>query len=106
MDASEQYAPGWPGVSATWTSSAKNGVGTALSSGSRVWFTLGHGILDEIYYPRVDTACTRVLGFIVTDGHSYFSEEKRHSSHKIEQHAPGVPLYRVTNTSEDQRYLI
>ena len=29
---------------------------------SRVWFTLSHGILNEIYYPRVDQACTRDLG--------------------------------------------
>ena len=35
---------------------------------SRVWFTLSHGILNEIYYPRIDQACTRDFGFIVTDG--------------------------------------
>jgi hypothetical protein len=49
-------APGWPGIPARWTSSAKSGVGTALGTGSRVWFTLSHGILNEIYYPRVDSA--------------------------------------------------
>ena len=52
-------APGWPGIPPRWTSSAKSGVATALSATSRVWFTLSHGILDEIYYPRVDQACTR-----------------------------------------------
>jgi len=31
-------APGWPGIPPRWTSSAKSGVGTALSLGSRVWF--------------------------------------------------------------------
>ena len=46
---------------------------------SRVWFTLSHGILNEIYYPRVDQACTRDLGLIVTDGQDFFSEEKRHT---------------------------
>ena len=55
-------APGWPGIPPRWTSSAKSGVGTALSPVSRVWFTLSHGILDEIYYPRVDQACTRDFG--------------------------------------------
>ena len=30
-----------------------------VSRESRVWFTLGHGILNEVYSPRVDHACTR-----------------------------------------------
>jgi len=49
-------APGWPGIPARWTSSAKSGVGTALTARSRVWFTLSHGILNEVYYPRIDQA--------------------------------------------------
>ena len=52
-------APGRPGISPRWTSSAKSGVGTSLSSESRVWFTLSHGILNEVYYPRLDQACIR-----------------------------------------------
>lgn len=62
------YARGWPGIPARWTSSAKSGVGTSLSPASRVWFTISHGILNEIYYPRVDQACTRDLGLIITEG--------------------------------------
>ncbi|HLK35511.1 MAG TPA: hypothetical protein VKU41_02080, partial [Polyangiaceae bacterium] len=60
-------APGWPGIPGRWTSSAKTGVGTALNRVSRVWFTLSHGILNEVYYPHLDQACTRDLGLIVTD---------------------------------------
>ena len=70
-------APGRPGIPPRWTSSAKSGVGTALSDTSRVWFTISHGILNEVYYPRVDQACIRDLGLIVTDGASFFAEEKR-----------------------------
>ena len=51
-----------------------------VSPASRVWFTLSHGILNEIYYPRVDQACTRDMGLIITDGTDFFSEEKRHAS--------------------------
>ena len=58
MSDSNVYAPGWPGLAPRWTSSAKSGVGAAINRNSRVWFTLSHGILDEIYFPRVDTACT------------------------------------------------
>jgi glucoamylase len=102
----EPFAPGWPGLPARWTSSAKSGVGTAVSRDSRVWFTLSHGILNEIYYPRVDHACTRDFGFIVTDGHTYFSEEKRDARSETSQVAPGIPAYRIHNTSADGRYRI
>ncbi|HUI87259.1 MAG TPA: glucan 1,4-alpha-glucosidase [Anaerolineales bacterium] len=99
-------APGAPGIPARWTSSAKSGVGTALTFSSRVWFTLSHGIFDEIYYPRVDQACTRDMGFLVTDGQDYFSEEKRQTDQQIEMLASGVPAFRLTNTSLDGRYRI
>jgi glucoamylase len=100
------FAPGWPGIPARWTSSAKSGIGTAVSRDSRVWFTLSHGILNEIYYPRVDHACTRDLGFIVTDGQSFFSEEKRDARSETAQLAPGIPAYRIRNTASDGRYRI
>jgi glucoamylase len=73
---------------------------------SRVWFTLSHGILNEIYYPRVDHACSRDLGFIVTDGRTYFSEEKRDAHSETSHLTPGVPAYEVHNTALDRRYRI
>src|SRR5581483_4828532 len=79
-----KQAPGSPGIPARWTSAEKSGVGTALTPLSRVWFTLSHGILNEIYYPRTDRACTRDFGLLVADGQSYFSEEKRDCKHHIE----------------------
>jgi glucoamylase len=100
------YAPGWPGIPPRWTSSAKTGVGTALSASSQVWFTLSHGIFNEIYYPRIDQACTRDLGLIVTDGMNFFSEEKRHTHSEVSYLAEGVPAYRVANTCEEGRYRI
>ena len=102
----EMFAPGWPGLPPRWTSSAKTGVGTSVSRDSRVWFTLRHGILNEIYYPRVDNACTRDLGFIVTDGQTYFSEEQRDTTSETFQVQPGVPAYAIRNTASDGRYRI
>lgn len=71
-----------------------------------MWFTLRHGILNEIYYPRVDNACTRDLGFIVTDGRTCFSEEQRDTRSESAQVQPGTPAYRVRNTAADGRYRI
>ena len=95
MTDSIKNAPGWPGIPARWTSSAKSGVGTAFKATSRVWFTLSHGIFNEIYYPRLDQACVRDMGLIVTDGTDFFSEEKRHCDHKTEYLAR---LYRLINS--------
>jgi glucoamylase len=106
MSANGQYAPGWPGIAARWTTSAKSGVGTALSADSRVWFSISHGILNEIYYPRVDRACTRDLGLIVTDGKGFFSEEKRQTETEVETLAAGVPAYKLANTCVQGNYRI
>jgi glucoamylase len=106
MTHSNAFAPGWPGSPPRWTSSAKSGVGTAFNPASRVWFTLSHGIFNEIYYPRLDHACVRDMGLIVTDGDTYFSEEKRHCRHEIAYLAPAVPAYRLTNTCKDGHYQI
>jgi glucoamylase len=105
-DNSNTYAPGWPGITPRWTSSAKSGVGTALQTASRVWFTLSHGIIDEVYYGRVDWACTRDMGLLVSDGHDYLSEEKRDAQHEVSFLAPGVPAYCLINTDLAGRYRI
>lgn len=106
MSESERYAPGWPGIPPRWTSSAKTGIGTALNQHSRVWFTLSHGILNEIYYPRVDQACTRDMGFLVSNGVDFFSEEKRNCAFDNLPVEPGIPIYRLTNTCLEGRYRI
>ncbi|HTF99556.1 MAG TPA: glycoside hydrolase family 15 protein, partial [Nitrospirota bacterium] len=106
MSEKQNFAPGWPGIPPRWTSSAKDGVGTSLNPANRVLFTLSHGILDEVYYPRMDQACTRDMGMLVTDGRSYFSDEKRSTRHVITPLANGVPAFRIVNTSEDGRYRI
>src|ERR1700723_4223463 len=97
-------APGSPGIPARWTSSAKDGVGAALSERSRVWFTISHGIVNEIYYPRVDQACVRHLGLIVTDGDTFFAEVKRDCQTVVERVEDGVPAFRLTSTHGGGRF--
>lgn len=106
MSDSNRYAFGWPGIEPRWTSSAKSGVGTAMSLASRVWFTLSHGIINEIYYPRIDQACTRDMGFIITDGHNFFSEEKRHTASSVKYIESAIPAFRLENTCKQGNYRI
>ncbi|TIQ32785.1 MAG: glucan 1,4-alpha-glucosidase [Mesorhizobium sp.] len=104
MAVTPTVAQGAPGIPARWTSSAKAGVGTALSARSPLWFTISHGILNEIYYPRLDSACTRDMGLMVTGPGGSFSEEKRDTLHLIEPFEDGVPAYRLANTAADGSY--
>lgn len=101
-----RHAPGWPGLDPKWTSSSKSAVGTALSDGSRVWFTASHGILNEIYYPEVDTACLRDAGLLVTDNDGFFSEEKRDCTHAVEWLSTGVPAIIMRNSCRQGWYEI
>ena len=102
---SPRVPPVGPGVEPRWTSSAKSGVGTALDGRSHVWFTISHGIVDEVYYPRVDQANTRDLGLLVT-AEGFFSEEKRDTASAVHLIGPGVPGYRLVNTCVHGRYEI
>ncbi|WP_431320224.1 glucan 1,4-alpha-glucosidase [Rhizobium sp. YTU87027] len=97
--------PGAPGIEPRWTSSDKSAVGTAIGPASPVWFTASHGILNEIYAPRLDMACVRDFGFIVT-ADDYFSEEKRDADHQVQAIEDGVPAFRLINTARDGRYRI
>jgi len=99
-------APGGPGGEARWTSSAKSGVGTSFGSASELWFTLSHGIINEVYYPRLDQANIRDFGLIVTDGRDFFSEEKRDADSVCTPAKEGVPCYQVVSTCRQGRYRI
>ncbi len=99
-------APGHPGKDPSWTSSAKDGIGTSISRESLVWFTLSNGIVDEVYYPRIDQANIRDLQFLISNGIDLFEEEKIDCDHKISTLDEGVPAYKITNTSHKRRYTI
>ena len=67
---------------------------------------MSHGIFNEIYYPRIDQACVRDMGLIVTDGADFFSEEKRGADSAVHWLADGVPAFRLINTCREGRYRI
>jgi glucoamylase len=100
----QSLAFGAPGIEPRWTSSAKDGIGTAYHSASCIWFTLSHGIINEIYFPHVDSPNTRDLQFLITDGESFCHEEKRDLEHKTEYPEQNALLYRLTNSDREGRY--
>lgn len=89
-------APGAPGIPPTWCSSDKDLVGTAMGP-ARLWYTVGHGIVNEVYYPRLDIPQIRDLGFIVADNAGFWAEAKRLREREIRMPAPGIPLPTITH---------
>jgi len=98
--------PGAPGISPRWTSSSKSAIGKSINGTSDLAFTISHGILNEVFYPREDNACIRDMELLVTDGNQFFSEEKRDTHHQIKWIAEGVPAFHILNTCNQKRYCI
>ncbi|MBI4527460.1 MAG: glucan 1,4-alpha-glucosidase [Deltaproteobacteria bacterium] len=103
---SQPEAFGWPGIEPRWTHGSKEGVGTAYSASSPIWFTVWNGILTEVYYPTIDRPQIRDLQYLITDGESFFHEEKRHLLTGTERLSRHALEYRVTNRDPEQRYTI
>jgi glucoamylase len=95
---------GAPGIEPRWTSSAKEGLGTAYHTSCRLWFTLSHGIVNEIYYPHVDQPNTRDFQFLISDGETFCHEEKRDLDHKLEYPERDCLCYRIINSEPNGRY--
>ncbi|MGH7553782.1 MAG: glycoside hydrolase family 15 protein, partial [Longimicrobiales bacterium] len=97
---------GAPGIAPRWTRGEKDAIGTAYSAGSTVWFTVSAGVLNEVYYPTIDHPQIRDLQYLVTDGESFFHDERRHLDSRLERfdgHALGV---RMINRDREGRYAI
>src|SRR5438094_8331610 len=97
---------GAPGIEPRWTSSTKEGVGTAYHTSCRVWFTLSHGIVNEIYYPHVDQPNTRDFQYLISDGETFCHEEKRDPDHVIEYPELECAMYRLTNSDARARHRV
>ena len=102
----DRIAFGRPGIEPRWTHGAKDGVGTAYATSSRLWFTLWNGIITETYYPTIDRPQIRDLQYLITDGKSFFHEEKRHLKAQMERPWTNALAYRVVNSDPDGRYQI
>jgi len=99
-------APGAPGERATWTNGDKQGLATAVTRESKLWLTLGDGVLTEVYYPTVDKANTRLLELVVADGQGLLERETADTEHRVSAPDPRALLFEQTNTSRTDRYRI
>src|SRR5579871_4950519 len=102
----EGPAFGAPGLAPRWTSSRKDAVSTSYAASSRVWFTVSHGILNEIYYPTIDRPQTRDMELLFSDGETFCREEKRDLDYDFDYIDSDALAIRVTATDPDGRYVI
>jgi glucoamylase len=87
-----------------WVAIAKMGGSSAYHTSCRLWFTLSHGIVNEIYYPHVDQPNTRDFQFLISDGEAFCHEEKRDLDHVIEYPERDCVFHRLTNSEPLGRY--
>lgn len=98
-------APGAPSGAATWTTGDKDGVGTAVSPVSKVWYTLTGGTMSEVYYPSGDTPNVRELQFAITDGSTFTQLETDATTTKtVQMSDPASLTYTQTTTDNAGRW--
>jgi glucoamylase len=81
----QMLAPNAPGADARWESAGKQGVGTANSLDSKIWFTLQGGALTEVFYPTADMANVQNLQLVVFSPKTKKVETERdNATHQIQ----------------------
>ncbi|MFI5062365.1 MAG: glycoside hydrolase family 15 protein [Streptosporangiales bacterium] len=99
-------APGAPGANATWNESNLQAFADSLGSASKVWYTLGNGELENVFYPQADTPDTFGLQYIVTDGSTFTDTETANTSHAISLTDPTSLTWQQVNTASNGDFKI
>lgn len=99
-------APGSPGIEPRWARGDKDGVGTAYTPASKIWFTLWNGIITEVYYPYVDKPQISQLLLTYTDGSSFCHDEIHGMIPRIETLGKMSMGYRVICEEQNDRFTL
>ncbi|GHF44221.1 glucoamylase [Deinococcus metalli] len=92
----EHAAPGGAGLPPTWSSSDKDSVTTSLGP-ARVWATLGHGMLNEVYWPSTGQPQLRDLGLYLVGEGGRWVDLRRERHYELSTPAPHLPLPTVVH---------
>ncbi len=97
-----------PGIEARWTHGNKTGIGTAYSAfQSPVVHDLERNRYRGLLYPTVDRPqASLFLQYLVSDGKTFFHEEKRDLTIKTERISDHALGYRCINADPAGRYSI
>lgn len=102
MGAPDVVAPGGgTSLAPTWCSSDKDFVTTSLGR-SRLWATIGHGVINEVYWPSTGEPELRDLTFYLV-GRNGWVDLKRTRAYRLTIEAPAVPLVTIVHEGDDYR---
>jgi glucoamylase len=99
MSEEATHAFGAPGIAPTWSSSDKDFV-TAALDGSRLWASIGHGIVNEVYWPSTGQPQIRDLGFYLV-GRERWIDLKRTRRYRLITPGPALPALNVVHHGDD-----
>jgi len=69
-----------------------------------VWYTVAAGVLTEIFYPTIDTPQIRDLQFLITDGTTFFHDERRNTRSQVDCVDEASLGFTIVNKAENGRY--
>jgi glucoamylase len=101
--AAAAVAPGAPGTLSRFDLARKDCVGTARTSGSKIWFTVADGVLSDVYEPTIDNTDVQSLQYVVTDGKTFTDLQQRDLTYTVQADATGMECT-VTSTSAAHGY--
>jgi glucoamylase len=99
MSEAASHAFGAPGIGPTWSSSDKDFV-TAALDGSRLWATIGHGIVNEVYWPSTGQPQIRDLSFYLV-GKRHWIDLKRERRYRLITPGPALPVLNIVHHGDD-----
>lgn len=102
----ETVAFGAPGMEPRWTRGAKDAVGTAYSTSSKVWYTLVGGRITEVFYPTIDSPQVRDIQFLVSDGETFCDDESRDMCATMDHVAEAALGFDVESCDRQDRYTL
>jgi glucan 1,4-alpha-glucosidase len=91
-------APGGPGATSYLDIARKDCFGTARDTTSKVWFTVAHGVLSDVYSPTIENTNVNTVQYVVTDGRTFADLQQRDMSYAVSSPDRSGMVCRVTST--------
>ena len=96
-------AVGSPGLTSHQGQSRKDCVGTSRTTDSKIWFTVAHGILSDVYAPTLDATNVETMQYLVTDGSTFTDLQSRDTTYTVSADATGT-VCTITSTAKSGAY--
>jgi glucoamylase len=97
-------APGGPGTTAYLDEARKDCFGTAMSTASKVWFTIADGVLSDVFSPTIENTNVSTVQYIVTDGRTFADLQQRDMTYSVSSPSRSGMVCQVTSTDRSHHF--